>query len=77
MSRERLKQAMMTDDNIGALIRCHFEAERCARYTLSKLTSGRSDAIDYRYLSNILDSLLLIGLPQIYVAVANNQQAPH
>lgn len=61
---ERFRDAFFAKDDVGAVIRCHFEAERASIHVLSALTKGRFKARDrtVRYLSQKLEILRLVGV---------------
>lgn len=67
---ERLIAAFSSTDDIGAIIRCHFEAERAVDAALLRLTSGRFDISSrtYQYLGPKLDLLELLGVPPERIA---------
>lgn len=43
LDRYRFLNAFLEADDVGAIIRCHYEAERALDYVLDKLTDGRSN----------------------------------
>lgn len=66
----RLKAALLSEDDIGAMIRCHFEAERAAIHVLDAVTAGRfgqKRSRRYQYLSDKLDLLEIIGLEVLHL----------
>lgn len=42
LDTSRFAAALLEADDVGAVIRCHYEAERALDYVLEKLTDGRS-----------------------------------
>lgn len=61
----RLRQALTSEDDIGSIIRCHFEAERAATHVLEVLTAGRFAKVSERkgrYLSDKLNLLEILGV---------------
>lgn len=73
LNRGRLLSAFFADDDVGAIIRCHFEAERAAIHVLSELTAGRfnPDHNMTRYLSQKLEMLRVVGVdPKILSPLA-------
>lgn len=66
----RLAAAFFSNDDIGALIRCHFELERAATHALDVLTQGRWKAAKCRYLNDKLNALEMIGAPPTILASA-------
>jgi hypothetical protein len=67
---EAIKDALTATDDIGVVIRCHFQAERAIVHLLDSLTTGRfsKKADRYRYLSNKLDLLEVLGFQPDWVA---------
>ncbi len=59
----RLSSAFFSDDDIGTLIRCHFEVERAAIHALDILTQERWKIAKYRYLNDKINFLEVIGAP--------------
>lgn len=66
----RLATAFFSNDDIGALIRCHFEVERAAAHALDILTQERWKAAKCRYLNDKLNALEMIGAPPNILAPA-------
>jgi len=54
--------ALKSGDDIGVIIRCHYEIESAARHTLGVLSSNRSSDIKLNYLGQVLDGLNLLGV---------------
>ncbi|PQA73515.1 hypothetical protein [Brucella oryzae] len=67
---KRLAAAFFSDDDIGALIRCHFEVERAAIHALEIMTQGRWKTANCRYLNDKLNILEVIGAPPALLAPA-------
>lgn len=42
INSERFLAALFEADDVGAMVRCHYEAEQAINYVLDKLTGGRS-----------------------------------
>ncbi|MDQ0301422.1 hypothetical protein [Ancylobacter polymorphus] len=61
---KRLKAAFFAEDDIGAVIRCHYEAERALIHALDKLTSGRAtkDKKKNKYFADSLNILFILGV---------------
>lgn len=61
--------AVFTKDDIGAIIRVHFEAERVLNWLLGKLTDGRSEKVVKSWkFSQKLDLCYLIGMPEKWLS---------
>lgn len=70
LDTSRLKSALLSEDDIGAVIRCHFEAERAASHVLHIVTAGRVGRFGerrFRYLSDKLDLLEVVGLEALHL----------
>ncbi|WP_407976082.1 hypothetical protein ACJKIH_02885 [Brucella pseudogrignonensis] len=66
----RLASAFFSDDDIGTLIRCHFEVERAAIHALDVITQERWKIAKYRYLNDKINFLEVIGAPPALLAPA-------
>ena len=64
VSTNRLFEAFFANEDVAAIIRCHFEAERAAAHVLSKLTAGRCKPSSnmVRYFGQKLEMLRIIGI---------------
>jgi hypothetical protein len=62
---KRVAAAFSATDDIGVMIRCHFETEKAVDHVLGGLTAGRFDRTNraYQYLGPKLDLLKLLGVP--------------
>lgn len=62
---DRFASAIVEADDIGALIRCHYEAEQAIDYLISQLTAGRSHrkAINWNFAQKI-EICHLFGVPE-------------
>jgi hypothetical protein len=66
---KRIIDAIFEPDDVGAIIRIHFEAERAIDYTLSKFTEGRFEPSNSRWsFSQKIELLRLIGVPSNWLA---------
>lgn len=67
---KRIVAALFAEDDIGSVIRCHFEAERSVDHVLSVLSKGKynSDKTSMRFLSQKLDVLRLFGIHDNFLA---------
>jgi len=73
----RFASAFFAEDDIGAIIRCHFEVEQAANRELDVLTNQRWRRVRSQYLSDKLNLLEMIGVPSHLLAPArtlNNQR---
>ncbi len=73
----RLAASFFSEDDIGVVIRCHFEVERAATHSLEALTGGRWRKVRGKYLSDQLNLLEVLGAPPKLLAPArtlNNQR---
>lgn len=61
----RVASALLSEDDIGAVIRCHFEAERAVEHVLMSITNGRYGfgKLTYKYLSDKVKLLKVLGVP--------------
>lgn len=66
----RLTSAFFAEDDIGAIIRCHFEVERSASRALDVMTGGRWKKTNSRYLLDKLNLLEMIGSPTKLISPA-------
>ncbi|MBZ9760983.1 hypothetical protein LB553_08845 [Mesorhizobium sp. CA8] len=66
----RLVAALRSEDDIGAVIRCHFEVERAAEHALEVITQGRFKVARANYLSEKLNLLEILGAPQAFLGAA-------
>ncbi|TIN70477.1 MAG: hypothetical protein E5Y30_15830 [Mesorhizobium sp.] len=74
---KRFSAAFFGEDDIGAVIRCHYEVEKAAIYALEVLTDGRWKRLRSQYLSEKLNLLEVLGAPPRLLAPArtlNNQR---
>lgn len=61
--------AVFTEDDIGTIIRVHFEAERGLNWLLHNLTDGRSEKVVKSWkFSQKLDLCYLIGMPEKWLS---------
>ena len=73
----RYTAAFFSEDDLGTIIRCHFEVERAANRSLEVITQGRWKKVRSQYLSEKLNLLEMVGAPQKLLAPArtlNNQR---
>lgn len=68
---KRLAEALFSEDEIDAVIRCHFELERAAIHALEVITQGRWKAGRSNYLKDKLNLLEIIAVPRHLLAPAN------
>jgi len=62
---KRIIDAIHEPDDVGAIIRIHFETERAIDYTLKKLTSGRYESEKSRWkFEQKVEILQLLGTPR-------------
>ncbi|MEI9409914.1 hypothetical protein [Mesorhizobium salmacidum] len=66
----RLIAALRGEDDIGAVIRCHFEVERAAEHALDVITVGRFKVARADYLYDKLNVLEMLGAPKAYLEPA-------
>lgn len=66
----RLVAALFSEDDIGAIIRCHFEMERAIVYALGVITQDRWKVAKPAYLSDKLNLLEMLGLSRHLLAPA-------
>lgn len=66
----RLVASFFSEDDIGVVIRCHFEVERAATHSLENLTRGRWRKLRTQYLSDLLNLLEVLGAPVKLLAPA-------
>lgn len=74
---KRFTSAFFAEEDIAAMVRCHFEVERAAIRSLDVLTGGRWEKVRSQYLSEKLNLLEMIGAPPKLLAPArtiNNQR---
>lgn len=74
---KRFSAAFFGEDDIGAVIRCHYEVEKAAIYALDVLTDGRWKRLRSQYLSEKLNLLEVLGAPPRLLVPArtlNNQR---
>lgn len=67
VDHKRLMRAVISEDEIGTLMRCHLEAERCARHVLSKLSGGRYNKKNYRFMGSVIEGLNLLGVHENFI----------
>lgn len=64
----RFSMALLVEDDLGSVIRCHFEAERALDHALSVFTEGRSSKSKLlRYFGHKLDALSMLGLDERFL----------
>lgn len=66
----RFTSAFFAEDDLGAIIRCHFEVERAAIRSLDVITQGRWKKTRSQYLSEKLNLLEVVGAPLKLLAPA-------
>lgn len=74
---KRFASAFFAEEDIAAMVRCHFEVERAAIRSLDVLTEGRWRKARSQYLSEKLNLLEMIGAPIKILApgrTLNNQR---
>lgn len=65
----RLKPALFEGDDIGAVIRCNYEAETAINHVLDRLTEGRSKRCTTRWkFAQLLDACHLLGIHENWTA---------
>lgn len=64
---KRLSKALFTEDDIGAVLRCHFEAERATVHALSLIDQNPPSKRSLQYLSQQLSRLEALGAPAPYL----------
>lgn len=60
----RLKRAMDTSDDIGAVVRIHFEIERALEHVISAMIPD-APVLKHRYMSDRIRFLLALGIPKV------------
>ncbi|MBZ9798800.1 hypothetical protein [Mesorhizobium sp. ES1-4] len=67
---KRLISALLTEDDIGTMLRCHYEAERAARHALRLIDDSLPLARRgmQKYLSQMLNRLEMLGVPPHFLA---------
>lgn len=69
IDRSKILDALFTEDDIGTIIRIHFEAERALNWLLHKLTDGRSEKVVKSWkFSQKLDLCYLLGMPDRWLS---------
>lgn len=59
----RMISAMLGEDEIGAIVRCHFEAEQAINHVLKKLSNGRSKRVEgWQSFANKLEVCRVLGI---------------
>ncbi|MFA6155056.1 hypothetical protein [Mesorhizobium sp.] len=67
----RIAAALFSEDDIGAVIRCHFEVERATTHAVSVITQDRWRVVkNCRYLADKLNLLEVIGVPKHFLEPA-------
>ncbi|TPI77692.1 MULTISPECIES: hypothetical protein [unclassified Mesorhizobium] len=73
----RLIGALFEADDVGAIVRCHYEAERALDFVLEKLTDGRSKRTKGWTFANRLEVCRMFGVRDMWTApiqTINNQR---
>ncbi len=70
LDTRRLAASFFSEDDIGVVVRCHFEVERAATHSLDTLTGNRWRKMRGKYLSDQLNLLEVIGAPPKMLAPA-------
>ncbi|MGU9980133.1 hypothetical protein ACJ4V0_08830 [Phreatobacter sp. HK31-P] len=67
---DRFLEALKSSDDIGVIIRCHYEAERAIDSVIAHKTNDRYlvDRSGFRYLSQKIEVLHLLGVAEIYLS---------
>lgn len=69
--------ALFEADDVGAIIRCHYETERALEFVLEKLSDGRSKRTKGWTFANRLEVCRILGVRDIWAApiqTINNQR---
>lgn len=66
---KRLITALRVEDDLGAVIRCHYEAERTMDYVIETITEGRSKNTNIlRYFGQKIELLYIIGISDQFLS---------
>ncbi|MAB14734.1 hypothetical protein FHS78_003683 [Parvibaculum indicum] len=72
LDRHRVGRAFFAEDDIGAIVRCHFETERAVDHALKKFTDGRFKSDGSRGFRNFGDKIEVLRL----LGVGDNLLSP-